>query len=211
LLPRYSYVKIRNRHFDIYVRRKSAIGKYYRLNQNIPNVQLRVVNSDGSNLGVISRDEALEKAKEQSLDLVEIAPQAKPPVAKIVDFQKFRYEENKKEQAAKKHAKEVELKELWLSPRMAENDLNTRLRRAEQFLQDGDRIMFRVKFKGREFLNKKAGFDLLEKIFASLGDKMSVERAPKDEGRSITTIIGRNKGTTAKAEEPNTNNQVTNV
>ena len=95
-----------------------------------------VVTNEGS-LGVISRDEALNKAKEMELDLVEIAPQANPPVAKIVDFQKFRYEEQKKEQAAKKNAKDVELKEIWLSPRIAEHDLQTRLNRVDEFLEDG--------------------------------------------------------------------------
>lgn len=142
-------------------------------------------------VGVISRDEALVKAKEAGLDLVEIAPQANPPVAKIVEFQKFRYEESKKEQTAKKHAKEVELKELWLTPRIAEHDLMTRLNRMDEFLHDGNKIMLRVKFKGREMAHVEFGFDLLQRIFGILGDKITVEREPKLEGRSITAIIGK--------------------
>jgi translation initiation factor IF-3 len=158
-------------------------------------------------LGVIERDAAIERAKSQELDLVEIAPQANPPVAKIVEFQKFRYEENKKEQAAKKNAKEVELKEIWLTPRIAEHDLQTRLRRAEEFLEDGDRILFRVKFKGREMAHIEFGFQLLQKIFAQLGDKISIERDPKLEGRSVTAIIGKSKGNYEKNDKNQTQNE----
>lgn len=153
-----------------------------------------VIDNEGNNLGVIERDEAIAKAKEKSLDLVEIAPMANPPVAKIVDFQKFKYEENKKEQAAKKNAKNVELKEIWLTPRIAEHDLQTRLRRAENFLSDDNKVMFRVKFKGREMANMSLGFELLKKIFAQLEGKIQIEREPKAEGRSITAIIGKFRG-----------------
>lgn len=142
----------------------------------------------------MSKDQALAKAAELELDLVEIAPNVNPPVAKIVEFQKFKYDEEKKEKAAKKNAREVELKELWLSPRIAEHDLNTRLKRAEKFIEDGDRIMFRVKFKGREMAHTEFGFELLNKIFAKLGDKISIEREPKMEGRSITAIVGKSRG-----------------
>ncbi len=152
-----------------------------------------VIDADGTKLGVMDRDKALERAKEQELDLVEIAPQANPPVAKIVNFQKFRYEESKKEQAARRHTKEVELKEIWLSPRIAEHDLQTRLRKAEQFIEDGDKVLIRIKFKGREMGHLEMGFELLKKIFAQLNEKVTVEREPKVEGRSITTIIGRNR------------------
>lgn len=164
------------------------------MNQNIQAYTLRVIDQNGENLGEISKTEALSKAQEAGLDLIEIAPLAKPPVAKILDFKKFLYEENKKEQAAKKNAREVELKEIWLSPRIAEHDLNVRLKKAEEFLEDGDKIMFRVKFKGREMAHTEFGFQLLTRIFETLGDKAAVERDPKLEGRSITVIVGRGKG-----------------
>lgn len=156
--------------------------------------------SDGSNLGVLSREAALAQARTEEKDLVEIAPMASPPVARIVDFQKFRYEENKKEQIAKKNAKEVELKEIWLTPRIAIHDLETRLRRAEEFIADGNKILFRVKFKGREMGNLGLGFELLKKVYEKLGDKISIEREAKVEGRSITVIIGRAKGGPKQAE-----------
>jgi translation initiation factor IF-3 len=152
---------------------------------------LLVIGPDGEKLGLLDRDVAMKMAHDQDLELVEIAPNAKPPVAKILDFKKFKYEESKREQAAKKHAKDVELKEIWLTPRIAEHDLQTRLRRVDEFLKDGHKIMFRVKFKGREMAHLEFGFELLKKIFAHLGDRMSIERDPKVEGRSITAIVGK--------------------
>lgn len=149
---------------------------------------------DGTLLGVISKAQALAKARELGLDLVEIAPNAKPPVAKILEFQKFKYEESKREQAARKRNKEVELKELWFTPRIAAHDLQTRLNRVDEFLKEGDKVMIRVKFRGREMAHTDLGFKLLKRIFEKLGDKISIDRDPKLEGRSITAIIGKNKG-----------------
>lgn len=127
------------------------------------------------------------------MDLVEVAPQVIPPVARIVDFQKFRYHEQKREAAAKKHAKEVEIKEVWLSPRIAEHDLNTRLRRAEEFLAEGNKVKLTVKFKGREMAHPENGHQVVRKALARFGDKVAVERETKFEGRNLTTIIGSAK------------------
>ncbi len=149
----------------------------------------------------------MEIARERKLDLVEIAAQAKPPVVKIVEFQKFRYEESKKEQAARKNVKEVELKEIWLSPRIAEHDLQTRIKRAEEFIADNDKVLFRVKFKGREMAHLNLGFELLQKIYGILGDKAGIEREPKVEGRSITVIMGRSKGGNNKQNDQDTSVQ----
>ncbi len=164
---------------------------------------MRVIGPKGDMLGVLSRQEALDKAKELELDLVEIAPNANPPVARILEFAKFKYEESKREQAARKHNKEVELKELWLTPRIADHDLAVRLKRAEEFLKMGNKVMFRVKFKGREMGHLELGFQLLQKIFDSLGDSTQIEREPKQEGKSITTIIGKAKGGLKPALENN--------
>lgn len=175
-------------------------GKYYRTNFNIPGNEFLVVDAKGEKIGVMTKDEALRKAREARVDLVEIAPMAKPPVVKIIEFQKFKYEESKKEQAAKKHAKEVELKEIWLTPRIAEHDLMTRLKRVEEFIADNNKVMFRVKFKGREMAHTNLGFELLNKAMGILGDKVGIERDAKLEGRSITLIIGRNRGGSNKSE-----------
>lgn len=179
-------------------------GKYYRINFNIPDRELLVVDNQGNKLGLMSKTEALRRAKEAGLDLVEIAALAKPPVAKIIEYQKFKYEENKKEQAAKKHAKDVELKEIWLTPRIAEHDLLTRIRRVEEFIGDNNKVMFRVKFKGREMAHTNLGFELLNRVLEILDDKVVIERDAKLEGRSITLIIGRSRG--GKNEKDKTQN-----
>lgn len=125
---------------------------------------------------------------------MEVAANAQPPVAKIVDFQKFRYQEEKKEQEAKKHARDVELKEVWLSPRIAQHDLETRLRKAEEFLDKGNRVKLTIKFKGREMAHPEAGFQVAKQAIALLGEKVLIERETKFEGRNLTTIIGKTKG-----------------
>ncbi len=129
--------------------------------------------------------------------MVEIAPQASPPVAKIIDFQKFKYLEDKKEQAAKRNAKEVGQKEIWLSPRIEKHDLEVRLRRAQEFLTDGDKVKLSVKFKGREMAHPENGHKVLGEALAYLGDQIMIEREAKFEGRNLTAIIGQIKGKNA--------------
>lgn len=154
---------------------------------------MRVIDPKGEQLGVISRFEALEKAKQLQLDLIEIAPQASPPVARIANFQKFRYEENKKERGSKKGG-EGGLKELWLSPRIAEHDLKVRLNRTEEFLKEGYKVKLTVKFKGREMAHQELGHRVLQEALSLLGDKAAVEREPKMEGRKLSMIVGKSKG-----------------
>ena len=144
-------------------------------------------------MGVITRIEALDKAKQLGLDLIEIAPSADPPVAKIANFQKFRYEENKKERGSKK-GPEGGLKELWLSPRIDEHDLKVRLNRTEEFLKKGYKVKLTVKFKGREMAHQELGHRVLQEALTLLGDKAAVERDSKMEGRKLSMIVGKNKG-----------------
>lgn len=139
------------------------------------------------------------------MDLIEIAPQAEPPVARIAKFQKFRYEENKKERASKKGEGAGGLKELWLSPRIAEHDLKVRLSRAEEFLTEGHKVKFTVKFKGREMAHPELGHRVLENSLNLLGDKITVDRPPKFEGRKLSMIIGKNKGGPVIKEEAKQN------
>lgn len=136
----------------------------------------------------------MEKAKGLGLDLIEIAPNIDPPVAKIADFQKFRYDENKKERASRKGVSGGELKELWLSPRIAEHDLKVRLARTEEFLKDGHKVKLTVKFKGREMAHQEIGHQVLQEALNFLGDKVAVERDPKMEGRKLSMIVGKGKG-----------------
>lgn len=169
------------------------IGKYFRINERIQALNLRVIGPEGTLFGVISREEALDKAKELELDLVEVAPNVSPPVARIVDFEKFRYKEEKREQAAKRNAKEVELKEIWLSPRIAQHDLEVRLKRASEFLEKGNKVKLTIKFKGREMAHPETGRRVAEQALTYFGDKINIERETKFEGRNLTTIIGPNK------------------
>jgi translation initiation factor IF-3 len=135
----------------------------------------------------------LNKAGDLGLDLVEIAPNVNPPIARIVDFKKFRYEENKKAQAAKKSSG-ANLKELWLSPRIADHDLGVRLTRAEQFLKDGDKVKLTVKFKGREMAHPEVGRKVLDKALLHFGDGIAIERESKFEGRNLSVIFSKAKG-----------------
>ena len=153
-----------------------------------------MIDSKGEQLGILTKLEALQKAKELGLDLIEIAPNADPPVAKIADFQKFRYGENKKERTSKKGGAGGKLKELWLSPRIAEHDLKVRLARTEEFLKMGHKVKLTVKFKGREMAHQELGYQVLQEALSFLGDKVAVERDPKFEGRKLSMIVGRAKG-----------------
>ncbi len=150
-------------------------------------------------MGILSKVDALSKALEDGLDLVEIAPNAQPPVARIIDFKKFRYEENKKAQSAKKPSG-AELKELWLSPRIADHDLGVRLHRADEFLKDGNKVKLTVKFKGREMAHPEVGHKVLQKALEHFNDGIHVEREVKFEGRNLSVIFSKAKGAAKNAE-----------
>lgn len=135
----------------------------------------------------------MQKAKEVQLDLIVIAPQANPPVARIANFQKFRYEESKKERASKKDSSGG-LKELWLSPRIAEHDLGVRLNRTREFFDAGYKVKLTVKFKGREMAHPELGYRVLQETLNLLGDGATVDREPKFEGRKLSMIVGKHKG-----------------
>jgi translation initiation factor IF-3 len=152
-----------------------------------------VIGASGTQVGVIGREEALRLAREQELDLVEVAENAQPPVARIIDFTKFRYQEEKKEQAARKKAKDVELKEVWLSPRIAQHDLEVRLKKADEFLEKGNKVKLTIKFKGREMAHPETGYQVVNQVLAYWGDKILIERETKFEGRNLTTIVGQSK------------------
>ena len=173
-----------------------------------------MIDAEGNLLGILTKQEAMDKAKEAELDLVEIAPNADPPVAKIIDFKKLRYEEGKKDTAGKRGGG-GDLKELWLSPRIADHDLEIRLRRTEEFLKEGHKVKLSVKFKGREMAHPEFGQALLQKALAHFGDRIEEEREPKFEGRKLSVIITKSKGVKnaedenkqVNSETPETNQQ----
>ena len=163
--------------------------KFYRVNERIFSSTLRVLESGGKQLGILSRFDALGKARKLGLDLVEIAPNAKPPVAKIIDFKKFLYQEEKKKKEERKKSKSSETKELRLGPFMNEHDLMVVLRKAREFLGDGNKVKFVVKFAGRQITHPEFGERILEKTIEFLSGVSKIEREKHFEGRQLITIL----------------------
>lgn len=163
--------------------------KFYRLNQQIQAPKLRVLDEENKQIGVLDKQEALAKAQELGLDLVEIAPTANPPVCKIIDFKKFRYLEQKREKESKKKTKHTELKELWLGPFMSENDLKVRIGRAQKFLKEGHKLRLAVKFAGRQITHPEFGWQVIKKFLIALEEYGHVEREPKFEGKILATTL----------------------
>ncbi len=163
--------------------------KFYRTNERIFAQTLRVVDSEGKQIGVFSKQEALEKAREEELDLVEIAPQAQPPVAKIIDFRKFLYQEEKKKKEEKKKAKTSDTKEVRLGPFMSDNDLQVMINRCRDFLTEGDKVRLVVKFRGRQVTRSDFGFGVVKKVIAAVNDISKVDKDAKMEGRQIVAVL----------------------
>lgn len=163
--------------------------KYYRLNQYIVANEVRVVDEEGKQIGILPLQEALKGAKEKNLDLVEIAAKAQPPVCKIIDFKKFLYLETRKRQEEKRKSKKSELKEIRLAPFIADNDLNFRLKRAQEFLKNDDKVKFTVRFRGREIARKEFGYELLKKVIGKLTPYAEIESEPKLLGRQLEMVF----------------------
>lgn len=164
-------------------------SKTHRVNERIRAPELRVIGEDGKQLGIMSRNEALALARERETDLVEVAPQATPPVCRLMDFGKFQYERAKKEREARKAQKQIEVKEIRLRPKTGEHDIAVVLRRARKFLQDGSKVKVRVRFRGREITHPEVAKDLLDRVAQELGDVSEVEQRPGLEGRSLLMIL----------------------
>ncbi len=162
--------------------------KFYRINQNIRAEKLRVVDDTGTQLGVLTLSEALAKAKSAGLDLIEVAPTAQPPVAKIVNFAKFKYQQKQKDSGGKK-ARSQDVKEIRFTPFIAANDFNIRLNRAKEFLNDGDKVRLVVKFVGRQITRKEFGDALLQKAVQALSDQATVESPPNLKGKFLMTVL----------------------
>ena len=148
-----------------------------------------MIGENGEQLGIMSSREALQLAEEAGVDLVKIAPTAKPPVCKIVDYGKFRYEQARKEKEAKKKQKVIDVKEIRLSPNIDTNDLNTKVNAAKKFLQKGDRVKVTLRFRGREMAHMASSKHILDYFAQALADVSVVEKAPKVEGRSMTMFL----------------------
>ena len=163
------------------------------INGQIRDKEIRVIGENGDQLGIMSTKEAMKLAQEADLDLVKIAPKAQPPVCKIIDYGKYRYELARKEKEAKKKQKVVELKEIRLSPNIDLNDLNTKMNAAKKFLSKGDKVKITLRFRGREMAHMNASKHILDDFAESLSDTAVVEKAPKVEGRSISMVLAEKK------------------
>lgn len=164
------------------------------LNEEIRASEVRCVGDDGTSYGIISRDEALKIAEKQGLDLVLIAPDGKPPVCKIMDYGKFRYQQEKKQKEAKKKQKVIDIKEIKLSVKIAQNDINYKVKHAVEFLEEGKHVKFRVFLKGREMSTPEAGVAMLEKIWELVKDVANRDKEPILEGRYVNMLVTPKKG-----------------
>ena len=160
-----------------------------RTNQRITSQDVQVIASDGDNLGILNLQDAISRAKEEGLDLIEIAPNAKPPVCKIMDMGKYKYDAQKKANKAKKKQKKVELKEIKLRPVTEIHDYSFKIKNAQKFLSKGDKVKFTIKFKGRELQHSNLGHELMDKIKTDIEKLGKVELQPKFEGKQMIMVI----------------------
>ena len=165
----------------------------YLINEQIRDKEVRVIGEDGEQLGIMSSRDAMKLAEEAGVDLVKIAPTAKPPVCRIVDYGKFRYEQTRKEKDAKKKQKVMEVKEIRLSPNIDTNDLNTKTNAARKFLSKGDKVKVTLRFRGREMAHMASSKHILEDFAEVLADIAVIDKAPKVEGRSMTMFLTQKK------------------
>ncbi len=159
------------------------------MNFNIRAPEVRVIADDGEMLGIFKVPDAVRLANEKGLDLIEIAPQAKPPTCKIMDYGKYKYENKKKASEARKKQVIVSVKEIQIRPRTEDHDLNTKMKHARKFLMGGDKVKINLKFSGREMAHQQMGFDLVRKVAKDLGDVSNIELDPKKEGRHVFAIV----------------------
>ncbi len=163
------------------------------INEQIRDKEVRLIGADGEQLGIVSSKEAQRLADEAGLDLVKIAPTAKPPVCKIIDYGKYRYEQARKEKEAKKKQKTIELKEIRLSPNIDTNDLNTKINSAKKFIEKGNKVKVTLRFRGREMAHMNQSKYILDDFAEALADVAVVEKAPKVEGRSIGMVLAEKR------------------
>lgn len=160
-----------------------------RRNEMIRAREVRVIGAEGDQLGILPRNEAIEMAKEAGLDLVEVAATSEPPVCRIMDYGKFKYEQQKKKADAKKRQSVIQIKEIKVRPKTDDHDYETKLRHIRRFLEDGDRCKVTVFFRGREIIHKDRGVAILERMVQDLGDVAKMEQEPRAEGRTLQMLL----------------------
>jgi translation initiation factor IF-3 len=176
-----------------------------RINEAITASELRVIGPDGSQIGILSRAEALLEADKAGLDLIEISPQAKPPVARIIDWGKYQYQRTKEQQRAKRNSKTFEVKQMRLGLKIGQHDLEIKLRKIREFLEEGHRVKIMVFFRGREMAHQELGYDLLKKIVNLLSEVAVVEQTPMLAGKNLGIVV--RSSSNAKAQNPSRDSQ----
>lgn len=162
------------------------------VNENIPNVEILVIDDQGENLGKMLASKALKIAYERNVDLVVVAPDAKVMVAKMMDYSKHRYEQQRRQREMKKNQQTVEVKEIRLSPTIGEHDFNTKLKHAQKFVSKGDKVKVSLRFRGRMITHRELGFQVVERFIEQLGESVMVEAKPKLEGMQIIAVVAPN-------------------
>ena len=181
-----------------------------RINERVRAREVRLIDEEGQMLGVMTSQQALGLARERGLDLVEVSPMALPPVCKLMDYGRFKYEQAKRESEARKHQKTTELKEIRMRPRTDDHDLSVKVRKIEEFLGEGDKVKVGVIFRGRELAHPELGRQLLERVLAELKGAAVVERSPSMEGKMVSMILSRAPGwEPAKKTAPGTRERKT--
>lgn len=172
-----------------------------RINERIRIREVRLIDEEGNQVGVIPTAEALQAAREKGLDLVEVAPNANPPVARLMDYGKFRYEESRKEREARKKQKQAQVKEIRFTPNIDTHDLETKVRHARKFLSSGDKVKVSVRFRGRQNLHRDLGRELLMRVVEMLDDVAQVDQMPRSEGRDMSMLLSPNPDLAVEEEE----------
>lgn len=168
-----------------------------RMNEDITALEVRVVGADGEMLGVMSVSEGVKVAEEAGLDLVEVSPNAKPPVCKVLDYGKYKYEQQKKASEARKKQKTVDVKEVKIRPGIEDHDYQVKMRNARKFLENGDKVKVTMRFRGREMAHQDIGYNLLKRMIEELSDVGKVDLHPKMEGRQIIMVLSSEVGAPA--------------
>jgi translation initiation factor IF-3 len=164
-----------------------------RINEKIGAREVRLVGADGEQVGIVSRDEALERARDADLDLVEVAPQADPPVCRLLDYSKYKYEQEQKAKAARKHQQQVNVREIKLRPKIADHDYETKKGHVVRFLRQQDKVKVTIMFRGREQAHPERGRMLLDRLFTDIEELATIEQEPEQEGRNMTMLLAPTK------------------
>jgi translation initiation factor IF-3 len=169
-----------------------------RINERIRGPEVRLIDENGQQVGVMRTQEALRYAQDRDLDLVEVAPDAKPPVTRVLDYSKYKYEQNQKQKAARKHQQQINVREIKFRPKIAQNDYETKRGHVERFLKGRDKVKVTIMFRGREMAHPERGEMILNRLAEDLGDLAVIEQRPQQDGRNMTMMLAPQRAATSE-------------